>query len=209
MLVLVLKILLKVLIISAAFIASYLLIVILLSHIPVNKDAEQPHSGNVVYLTSDGIHIDVHLPVHSNHYDWSGFLPTYTFKAGKQVYEYITFGWGDWGFYLDTPTWAELKPKTLLKAAFLKTPTVMHVSYLTAPPVETKKKIKKIILSDDQMDVLKEHIQGSFKLDENGNPIMIPDRSKRKTFRSRASKFDLGDSIPNQYRNSFGCSCRE
>lgn len=175
-LILILKVFLRIVLFTALFMASYFLVVIILSFIPVNRKKAQPSEGEYVYLTSDGIHIDIHVPIVTKHYDWTCLFPPSTFKSGQQAYSYITFGWGDWGFYLDTPTWAELKTKTLLKAAFLKTPTVMHVIYSMHPPTDTKKKTKRLVLDDNQMQQLNQHILESIKLDQNGVPILIPDR---------------------------------
>ncbi len=180
MLLLISKFLLKIILGLILFVAAYLLIVFLLSLIPVNYRARQPKAGNTIFLTSDGIHIDVHVPVITSAYDWRNLLPPETFKSGDQPYNYITFGWGDWGFYLETPSWSELKASTALKAAFLRTPTVMHVSYLVDPPTITDsqkgKKIKQLVLSDQQMQILNEHILDSFKVDAYGHPMIIPDR---------------------------------
>ena len=170
------KFLLRTLIVFLLFLVLYILFAVILSYVPVNRKAKPPKKGKAVYFTSDGIHIDVHVPTVTENYDWYCFLPPDSFKSGDKDYPYVTFGWGDWGFYLETPTWAELKPKTALKAAFVKTPSVMHVSYLTEPPKESNKKIKKIIITDEQLDQLNQHIQESFKVDPNGQPIIIPDR---------------------------------
>ena len=57
-------------------------------------------------------------------------------------FDFVTIGWGDKGFFLDTPTWAELKVSTALNAAFLPSTTAMHVKYSGEPKVsETRKKV--------------------------------------------------------------------
>ena len=55
-----------------------------------------------------------------------------SFAAALQPTEdarYVAFGWGDRGFYLETPTWDDLKYSTVLKALFWHSPAVMHVSF--------------------------------------------------------------------------------
>ena len=42
---------------------------------------------------------------------------------------YISIGWGDKGFYLDTPTWAELKLSTALIAGFGLGNAALHITY--------------------------------------------------------------------------------
>ena len=41
----------------------------------------------------------------------------------------ISIGWGDKGFYLDTPTWAELKLSTALIAGFGLGNAALHITY--------------------------------------------------------------------------------
>lgn len=50
--------------------------------------------------------------------DWSQKIPFSQTKGKSTDFNYIAFGWGDKGFYLDTPTWADLKFSTAFKAAF-------------------------------------------------------------------------------------------
>lgn len=55
---------------------------------------------------------------------------TFSQTKGKNTdFNYIAFGWGDKGFYLDTPTWADLKFSTAFKAAFWMGQSAMHTTY--------------------------------------------------------------------------------
>ena len=42
---------------------------------------------------------------------------------------FVGLGWGDKGFYLETPTWADLKTSTALKAVSGYNTTAMHVTF--------------------------------------------------------------------------------
>jgi len=82
--------------------------------------------------------------------------------------DYIAIGWGDKGFYLHTPSWAELKVSTAITAGFLPSKTIMHVThYKTIHP-----EWKSIGLCDSQLDNLRKFIQESFTKDNN-NTIQI------------------------------------
>lgn len=71
-----------------------------------------------IYVQSNGIHTDVCLPAITKEFNWLDFVPKEDF-LNNQSFDFITIGWGDKGFFLDTPTWAELKVSTALNAAFL------------------------------------------------------------------------------------------
>ena len=79
------------------------------------------------------MHTDIVVPVRTRQIDWSRLLPYTDTPAADQSRQFIGFGWGDKGFYLDTPTWAELKLSTGLKAMFWLSTTAMHTSFHHRP----------------------------------------------------------------------------
>ncbi len=117
-----------------------------------------------IYVQSNGIHTDVCLPAITKEFNWLDFVPKEDF-LNNQSFDFITIGWGDKGFFLDTPTWAELKVSTALNAAFLPSTTAMHVKYSREPLVSETR--KKVFL--DQKDYLKmvKYIRNSFKTKRN------------------------------------------
>jgi len=113
-----------------AFLFFYLTISIYGAVIPVG---ELKTDGDVcIYVQSNGVHTDVCLPVENKQVNWLNFIPRDAFPEDAN-FDYVTIGWGDKGFFLDTPTWAELKVSTALNAAFLPSPTAMHVEYTEKP----------------------------------------------------------------------------
>lgn len=113
-----------------AFLFAYLIIVLLFQSIKVGSLNNQ---GEItMFVRTNGVHTDVCFPVESVYYNWKGFVSTTDFPENKS-FDYISIGWGDKGFFLDTPTWAELKTSTALKAVFLPSSTAMHVAYSEKP----------------------------------------------------------------------------
>ena len=51
-------------------------------------------------------------------------------KSKDSTAEYLAFGWGDKGFYLDTPEWSDLKASTAFKAAFALGNSAMHTTFI-------------------------------------------------------------------------------
>ena len=107
----------------------YIILSLLLPLIPIKaKETADPKIVEA-YIMTNGVHTDLVLPVKSKYIDWSSKLPFENTKGQKTDFDYISFGWGDKGFYLDTPTWAELKFSTAFKAAFWLSDSAMHCTY--------------------------------------------------------------------------------
>ena len=123
----------------AAFLFFYLIVTLYGAAIPTG---ELKNEGEMyIFVQSNGVHTDVCLPTVTDQIDWGDFIPRKDF-VGAENHEFISIGWGDKGFFLDTPTWAELKVSTALNAAFLPSSTAMHVKYHAEPAVnETRRKV--------------------------------------------------------------------
>lgn len=97
-------------------------------------------SGDLyIYVQSNGIHTDICLPTNTNLIDWDDFIPKKHFPK-NQYFDYITIGWGDRGFFLDAKEWSDLTFSTAFNAAFLPTPTLMHVKYGKEPKITEQRK---------------------------------------------------------------------
>ena len=150
-----------------AFLFLYLTIAIYGAVIPVgNLDKK----GDItIYVQTNGVHTDVCLPVITAQMNWLEFIPCEDFPEDAS-FDYIVVGWGDKGFFLDTPTWAELKVSTALNAAFLPSPTAMHVGYI-AEPKEDDEHIRVQISKNDYARMVR-YVKNSFRL-KNGHVDLI------------------------------------
>jgi uncharacterized protein (TIGR02117 family) len=81
-------------------------------------------------------------------------------KFKEKKVGYLAFGWGDKETYLNTPKLGDIKLSTTLKALFLNTPSLMHVSYI--PNIFRYKNIKTIKLSNTQSNHLETSIIKNF-----------------------------------------------
>ena len=108
---------------------TYLLIVTLLSFVSVNEDVAENHGEIPIYILTNGVHTDIVLPIKNEHYDWTSRLKFEHTKSKDTTYQYVALGWGDKGFYLETPTWADLKASTAVKAATGLSSSAMHVTF--------------------------------------------------------------------------------
>lgn len=153
----------------------YLLMAFVLTLIPVNSNFKEADNGTIVYVSSNGVHVNLIIPSKSASYNWTG-----QFNANNS-YQYLAFGWGDRDFYMNTPTWSDLKFSTTFKAAFLPTSSVIQVYGLKKAPTISEN-TRKINLSDKQFKILSEYIYHSFQLDDNGRPVELFPKTSEYTF---------------------------
>lgn len=158
------KIIKKLLKYTAIFVLSlmtYLLIVTLLSFISVNEDLVENQKEIPIYILTNGVHTDIVLPLKSEHYDWTNKLKSEHTKAKDSTYQYVALGWGDKGFYLVTPTWADLKASTAIKAASGLSTSAMHVTFYKH--LKENQSCKKIQISVESYKKLITFINESFQ----------------------------------------------
>ena len=164
------RILLKTLGALVLLIVVYLLAVVLLPLIPVNKQKEKPNDQITAYILTNGVHTDIVVPVKSEAIDWSTFVPFSDTKSKKE-YKYIAFGWGDKGFYLDTPEWKDLKFSTAFNAAFWLGDSAMHTTFYDK--MTLGEDCKKVNISLEEYQKLIVYIKQSFDLDKNNKVELI------------------------------------
>ena len=145
----------------------YIILGILLPLIPV--EAEKTDDPKVIeaYILTNGVHTDIVVPVKTEFIDWSTKLPYSNTKSKKENFKFISFGWGDKGFYLNTPTWADLKFSTAFKAAFWLSESAMHCTYYNE--MQIGEDCKKIMLTEKQYQALIKFIDDKFDKDSAGN----------------------------------------
>ncbi|MEC5395522.1 TIGR02117 family protein [Bergeyella sp. RCAD1439] len=138
--------------------------------LPVQAEATPEPKVVKGFIMTNGVHTDIVMPVVSEQVDWSERFPYENLRSGASDYRYIAIGWGDKGFYLDTPTWAELKPSTALKAAFWLGDAAVHATYYKS--VQEGEDVRAFTMTERQYRQLIEFIDGSMeKRDQRYIPI--------------------------------------
>lgn len=135
--------------------------------IAVDGEAVQDPDGVRVYVTSNGVHADVWVPVRVGDRDWSDWLPLDELGGGGGGY--LGFGWGERSFYLETPTWDDLTAGNALRALLWPTSTLMHVTYLWSAPRDAHE----LRLSAASHARLVEYLRSGFAVDEGGRPRLV------------------------------------
>ncbi len=169
------------------FLFAYLILVLILQSIKVgqlNKEGEL-----AMYVRSNGVHTDVCFPTESHLFNWGEMISKHDFPENNS-FDYISIGWGDKGFFLDTPTWAELKASTAINAVFFPSPTAMHIAY-SDKPIESEDCVE-VKISKKQYSQMIKFIQSSFALHQS-KIMLIKGKgySKRDNFYEAKGSYHL------------------
>ena len=154
--------LLKYIAIFILLLFTYLLIVTLLSFVSVNEDLVENQQEIPIYILTNGVHTDIVLPIKNEHHDWTSQLKFEHTKSKDTTYQYVALGWGDKGFYLETPTWADLKASTAIKAASGLSTSAMHVTFYKH--LKENQSCKKIQISLENYKKMISFIRESFQV---------------------------------------------
>jgi uncharacterized protein (TIGR02117 family) len=154
-----------------AIVALYFGSVAVLGAVPVNGDFTPAQDGVELCLRSNGVHTDFVLPTRSGPIDWRTPHPRADFPRIPDTTDRVAFGWGDRQFYLETPTWADLKVSTALVALSGLGRAALHVEYLDQRPAGERAVCTR--MSDAQHRALVDYIQGSFQRDSEGRVMRI------------------------------------
>jgi uncharacterized protein (TIGR02117 family) len=165
-----LKITLRVILGFIAFIALYLLAAFGLSKITIPAEPITAQTIDI-YILTNGVHTDVVVPLKTDQIDWSKEVKFDNTISKDTTAKLVAFGWGDKGFYLNTPTWAQLKFSVAFKAAFALSTSAIHATFHNQ--LIESSSCKKITISKEQYARLIAYIQNSFQTDANGHVINI------------------------------------
>ncbi|PZF73037.1 TIGR02117 family protein [Taibaiella soli] len=154
-----------------AFVLVYLGCAWGLSRIATEREAGVSEDVTI-YIKTNGVHTDLVLPLRNASEDWSReFRFGNTHLTDTNSVNWLAFGWGDKGFYLETPEWSDLKFSTAFKAAFALSTTAIHATFYNQM-TETKS-CRKINISNPQYQRLITYINNSLQHDADGHVIHI------------------------------------
>ena len=154
------KILLKLVLFLLGLILLYVIIAYLLSLITIEKEVNTKPEVEIFILTN-GVHTDIVMPVKSDQIDWSQQIQYKNTQAADSTYNYIAMGWGDKGFYLETPEWSDLKASVAFKAASGLSSSAIHATYYKQ--MKLGNDCKSMLISKEQYQRLITYITEVFK----------------------------------------------
>ncbi|WP_299156191.1 DUF2459 domain-containing protein [uncultured Tenacibaculum sp.] len=145
---------------------SYLVISLILTSITIDPKVENKTSNKTIYLSTNGVHLDIVIP--KKNLDSLLLAGIKTNKTDN----YLSFGWGDENFYINTPTWGDLTFNNAFKAMFLKSTTLMHVTRYQNKHSDWKK----IKVTDSQLQKLSSYLLNTFETNKNGMKIILKNK---------------------------------
>ena len=137
-------------------IITYLFIAVVLSIIPTNPRPVNCLEKKEIFVTTNGIHLALILPAELINQGFRTEL-----KIPSEI-NFVSFGWGDKAFYLNTPEWTDLKIQTAVKALFIKSETALHVTNHKMPGASWKA----VAICPSQIESLNDFIRNSFETNQ-------------------------------------------
>ncbi|MCM5558460.1 TIGR02117 family protein [Pleomorphomonas sp. JP5] len=90
------------------------------------RSSSGPDDLRRILVLSGPIHTDIAIPLDSATRSTFSFLEASGIPVGHPEARWLIVGWGGRAFYLETPTWADLKPLPVLRALTVDR-SVLHV----------------------------------------------------------------------------------
>lgn len=145
---------------------SYIIVSLILTSITIDRKVDHKISDKSIYLSTNGVHLDIVILME----DLDSLLVSGIKYNEKD--NYLSFGWGDENFYINTQTWGDLTVKNAFSAMFLKGTSLMHV---------TRHKQKRsdwveIKVNEYELQNLNTYLLNTFETNENGMKIILENK---------------------------------
>jgi uncharacterized protein (TIGR02117 family) len=180
---LIFKLLKAVFIFLTSAVILYFMAALILSFLKTHPPKTDCLAENEIYITTNGVHLDIVLPVKNIEPE---LLNQLEILPGTK---YVSFGWGDREFYINTPEWKDLTFKTAFKALFLRSESAMHVTCYSTRYTS----LRNIKICSAQLDFLNKYIEKSFSKNESGSfkKIAVPGYYDSDFFYEATGSFSL------------------
>ncbi len=144
-----------------------------LAWIPINTDFRPDPRGIEIAVIDNGVHTDIVLPLQNPQKNWWDLLSPDDFPTDVTGYRHVAFGWGNRQFYLETPTWADVRVSTVARASIGLGGSVLRADLLYDLPPPSPR-VRRFRIRPDQYARLSQAIRDTMQLTEEGRPIPIP-----------------------------------
>ncbi len=155
---------LKIMLFALVLPLLYFVVAMLLTWISVNPKPYQNHVLDKVYLNTNGVHLDVVLPVEKLSPKLAAQLSI------PKGFAFVSFGWGDENFYLNTEQWEDLTLSNAATALFWKSSTLVHLNKYQ----QKQQHWVPVSIHPEQMDKLNSFIAKQFHTTESGQFELLP-----------------------------------
>lgn len=150
---------------------TYLIVSLILTEITIDRKNNTSISDNTIFLSTNGVHLEIILSKNDIDDDLlNGLIYSETDK-------YLSFGWGEENFYINTPTWNDLTFRNTFNAMFLKSTSLMHVTRYK----QKQNHWVEIKVNKNELIKLNRYILHTFKKNETGNKILLKGKGFTQT----------------------------
>lgn len=125
-----------------------------------------------VLVLSSAIHTDLALPASPDVTARFGFMSADGLDPAQPGVEYILAGWGGRSFYIETPTWSDLRPGPVFNALTIDR-SVMHMGLAGAIDPDHPA-VMAISLDEASFDRLVRSVLASFTVSDDGLRQVVP-----------------------------------
>jgi uncharacterized protein (TIGR02117 family) len=145
---------------------AYVIISLVLSSITVDRIVNNESSEKLIYLNTNGVHLDIVIPIEN--------VDSLVLSGIKHVRneKYLSFGWGDENFYINTPTWGDLTFNNAFRAMFLESSTLMHITRYK----QKRSDWVEIKVTESELRKLNSYLLNTFEVNENGMKIILKNK---------------------------------
>jgi uncharacterized protein (TIGR02117 family) len=141
---------------------------------PLRAGEEDGPATRRILVITNPIHTDIAIPIDTIVRTRFAFLEEAGSAAWHPEARWLVFGWGGRAFYLETPTWSELKAGPVLKALTVDR-SAMHID-VVREVAEPHPAVTAFEIGEDAFERLTAFIDASFRR-ADGRPILIPGAS--------------------------------
>jgi uncharacterized protein (TIGR02117 family) len=103
------------------------------SSIPRNAAWREPVEGVEILLGTNGVHTELVMPLVTADKDWRPVFPAADLAVPGRDYTHVAVSWGEKEVFLNTPTWWDLSPLTVLRVVGVGGEGLLHVSHYVRP----------------------------------------------------------------------------
>ena len=166
----------------------YAVAALILGLIAVNRNFRASDPAVAIYVRGNGVHTDIVVPFVNSFHDWKEEFQPVDPTASVA---FISFSWGDRGFYLETPRWRDLRASIAFIALTGLGKAAMRVE-LAGPPLTHLGDVV-VQLSKTQYRRLVASIRSSFQRGGDGRilPMPTPPNTGRSSYFEATGSYSL------------------
>jgi uncharacterized protein (TIGR02117 family) len=125
-----------------------------------------------VLLISNAIHTDIAFPADPDVIKKFPFLIDAETQPGGYSFAWVMVGWGGRSFFIETPTWADLKPMPVFRALTIDQ-SVMH-TYAFPHTLPRYPEVSFFTVTQGAFNRMLDKALEGFARDSAGQPVLIP-----------------------------------